>query len=207
MVALQRGGDADGSVHAQGVFLQAAGGRRVIKHWPGRHGSRRRCMPWASGKATSSGVGSTEGCWPGHPVAAPSRKVWKGSSWLTPGSRILTSAGGGCGSPSARWPSPWLLSHRWSFPASCEERQAVRTVSLGQPRALPGREEEQRGGPMPSSQETGKPGLAGLDAQVEAGLKVRVSDTLREQCHWRVREPWRLDGSTEQLTPGSAGSC
>lgn len=37
MVALQSSGDADGSVHAQGVFLQAAGGGRVRKHWPGRH--------------------------------------------------------------------------------------------------------------------------------------------------------------------------
>jgi len=38
VVALQSSGDADGSVHAQGVFLQAAGGERVREHWPGRHG-------------------------------------------------------------------------------------------------------------------------------------------------------------------------
>lgn len=38
MVALQCGGNADGSVHAQGVFLQAVGGRKVRKHQTGSHG-------------------------------------------------------------------------------------------------------------------------------------------------------------------------
>lgn len=41
-------------------------------------------MAWALGKATSYGVCPTENCWPGHPLTAPSRKVWKGSSWFPP---------------------------------------------------------------------------------------------------------------------------
>lgn len=40
VVALQSSGDADGSVHAQGVFLQTAGGERVRKHRPGRCGDQ-----------------------------------------------------------------------------------------------------------------------------------------------------------------------
>lgn len=38
VVALQGRGDADGSVHAQGVFLQAEGGRRVRQPQPGTCG-------------------------------------------------------------------------------------------------------------------------------------------------------------------------
>lgn len=38
VVSLQSSGDADGSFHVQGVFLQAAGSGRVRKHQPGRCG-------------------------------------------------------------------------------------------------------------------------------------------------------------------------
>lgn len=53
VVALQGRGDADGSVHAQGVFLQAAGGRRVRQHQPGTCGHRERMR--ALGAAPCSG--------------------------------------------------------------------------------------------------------------------------------------------------------
>ena len=175
VVAFQSGGDADGSIHAQGVFLQATGGGRVRKHRPGRRGHQEGMH------AVGVGIGKS------HQLRGlPHRELL---AWLSPHCSLQEGLERLFFLAHPRERDTYLRRRRLRFTFSALAIALAPATPMEFPRKLQrkaGSEEGQpeaaprspwvrgggggRGGPTPASQGTGKPTLVGHDARVEVVL-------------------------------------
>lgn len=198
VVAFQGRGDADGSVHAQGVFLQAAGGRGVRQHQPGRCGHQQRMHGLGIGKATHSGFALLRTTGLAIPSLFPkgmSGKAAPGSPWEW--------------DTHLRWrrlrftfsalAMAWAPATPMEFPRRLQTKAGVRKDSLGWPQTGGGGEVTAH---SESRARQARPGRPPCQGRSSAEPRARLSDTPGNSG--TAVGTWWPHGA---LTPGTAGSC